>query len=94
MKAPTLTDRPTPRLLTAGQIAVKLGVPFHRVRYVIKARDIQPAAWSGNARVFDREALALIRQSLNGIDARRSRRPDDLDLANSTLFDLGEDDAA
>ncbi len=81
-----LTDerraRSSPRkLLSVGQIASKLGVPFHRVRYVLDTRPyIQPAARCGIARVFDREAVKLIRHQLKGIEARRTEQLPDLPL--------------
>ena len=37
---------------TIGVIAARLGVPKHRVEYVVKSRGIAPVAWAGNARVF------------------------------------------
>jgi len=61
----------TPRLNTIGQIAVNLGVPIHRVRYVIGTRThIQHCALAGKARLFDRLAVSQIRHELNAIDAR------------------------
>ena len=62
-----------PRLDTTGHIADKLGVPVHRVQYVVATRGITPAAYAGRLRLFDREALARIRYELNAIDARQSR---------------------
>ena len=61
------------QLLTLGVIANALGVPLHRVRYVLCTRPyIQPSARSGNIRVFNSQAVAMIRHELNAIDARRS----------------------
>ena len=61
-----------PRLDTPGRIAMKLGVPTHRVQYVITTRQIQPAAYAGRLRLFDRDAVARIRYELTAIEARRS----------------------
>ncbi|MCH8151116.1 MAG: hypothetical protein IH830_01930 [Planctomycetes bacterium] len=62
----------TPKLRTAGVIAAELGVPLHRVLHVLRTRQhIRPSARAGTLRLYDREALALIRHELNAIDARR-----------------------
>lgn len=39
-------------LPTVGVIARRLGVPLHKVEYVIRARRIEAAGRAGNARVF------------------------------------------
>lgn len=60
------------RLRTSGVLAADLDVPLHRVQYVLQTRDhIKPSARAGQLRLYDREALALIRHELNAIDARR-----------------------
>jgi hypothetical protein len=65
---------PVPRLRTLGVIAVELGEPLHRVRYVLRTRPyITPSALAGRLRLFDRAAVAMIRQALNAIDARGAR---------------------
>jgi hypothetical protein len=61
----------TPKLDTTGRIAGKLGVPLHRITYIIASRGIEPAAFAGRLRLYDREAVAIIRHELNAIDARR-----------------------
>jgi len=70
-------SREPPKLDTPGRIAAKLGVPVHRVQYVIARRRIEPAAYAGRLRLFNREAVARIRHELNAIDARRSEGADD-----------------
>jgi len=60
-----------PRLDTTGRIAERLGVPTYRVSYIVATRNIAPAAYAGNVRLFDREAVALIRHAIHTIDARR-----------------------
>ena len=61
------------RLRTPGVLAVDLDVPLHRVLYVLQSRDhIRPSARAGRLRLYDREALALIRHELNAIEARRA----------------------
>ncbi len=50
---------------TTGRIAQKLGVPLHRVTYILKTRKyIQPTARAGRVRVYDQEAIACIRHEL------------------------------
>lgn len=61
-----------PNLDTTGRIAGKLGVPLHRVNYIIRSRGLKPAALAGRLRLYDRETVAMIRHELNAIDARRS----------------------
>ena len=67
-----------PRLLTPGRIAEGLGVPLHRVLYVLRSRArICPSARAGTLRLFDKAAVAQIRHELNGIDARRAEKGGD-----------------
>jgi len=62
-----------PSLLTPGRIADELGVSLQRVVYVLATRrHICPAARAGTLRLFDRQAVAMIRHELNAMDARRS----------------------
>ena len=68
-----MTDRPVARLRTPGVLAADLDVPLHRVLYVLRTREhIAPSARAGQLRLYDREAVALIRHELNAIDARRA----------------------
>ena len=54
-------------------IAASLGEPLHRVLYVLRTRShIEPAARAGRLRLYDREAVAMLRHELNAIDARRA----------------------
>ena len=67
-----MTDRAVARLRTPGVLAADLDVPLHRVQYVLRSRaHITPSARAGRLRLYDREAVALIRHELNAIDARR-----------------------
>lgn len=63
---------PPPSLDTVGRIAERLGVPLHRVQYVVDRKGIKPTAFAGRLRLFDRAAVARIRHELNAIDARRA----------------------
>ena len=64
--------KPVPKLRTPGVLATDLDEPLHRVLYVLRTRrHIAPSARAGQLRLYDREAVALIRHELNAIDARR-----------------------
>lgn len=71
------THIPSPQLDTVGRIAHQLGVPIHRVQYVVQRHDIRPAAYAGHLRLFDRQGVARIRYELTAIDARRTGGHDD-----------------
>jgi hypothetical protein len=64
-----------PRLITAGVIANELRTPLHRVLRVLGTRPhIRPAARAGNLRLYNHQAVAMVRHEINAIDARRSRK--------------------
>lgn len=64
-----------PKLITPGVIADRLRVPLHRVQHILRSREhIQPVARAGTLRLYDRQAVAMVRHELNAIDARRSDR--------------------
>lgn len=66
-----------PSLLTPGRIASDLGVPIHRVLYILANRaHIRPTAKAGNIRLFSECAKAMVRHELNALDARRVDRPE------------------
>jgi len=61
-----------PRLRTPGVIAEELGESLQRVQYILRTRPhIQPAALAGRLRLYDRQAVAMIRHECHAIDARR-----------------------
>ncbi len=64
-----------PSMPTIGEIARRLGVPTHRVEYIIRARDIRPYGWAGNARVFDEATVNVIGAELNRIDTTKGMTP-------------------
>ena len=64
--------RMKPRLLTVGRVAEILGKSVSRIEYILRTRvDIEPSAFAGNARLFDRAALTRIRQELDAVESRR-----------------------
>ena len=70
-----MTARPIPRLITPGRIAAELNEPLHRVLHVLATRaHIQPAARAGTLRLYDRQAVAMVRHELHAIEARRGRK--------------------
>ena len=60
-----------PPLLTVGVIADRLGVPVHRVVYVVESRHISPAGRAGNANVFSEADAAHIESELRRIERDR-----------------------
>jgi hypothetical protein len=62
----------TPSMPTIGEIARRLGVPTHRVAYVIRARGIRPCGWAGNARVFDQAGVEAIASELERIGTAKN----------------------
>lgn len=70
-----MPNKSEPRLLSPGVIARQLKVPLHRVQNVLKTRPhIRPLARAGILRLYDRDAVAMVRHELNAIDARRDTR--------------------
>ena len=64
-----------PKIITPGVIAAELQVPLHRVLHVLATRQhIQPAGRAGTLRVFDREAVALVRLELADMEHKRKLR--------------------
>jgi hypothetical protein len=59
-------------LLTVGEIARRLDQPIHRVEYVLRSRNVAPAGWAGNSRVFVESDVAFVAAELRRIDDERS----------------------
>jgi hypothetical protein len=60
------------RLVTAADIAARLGQPPHRVSWILATRrHIRPAALAGAVRVYSTSVIALVQDELDRIDARR-----------------------
>jgi DNA-binding transcriptional MerR regulator len=55
--------------MTTGEIAIKYGVPVHRVLYLIRARGIEPVSRAGNSYVYDGADVERI-----GAELRRMRQ--------------------
>jgi len=69
-----MTKNTIPRLRTPGVIATETGAALSRVLYILETRPhIEPSAFAGRIRLYDRQAVALVRHELNAIDARRGR---------------------
>ena len=61
-----------PQLRTSGVIADEIGESLSRVSYVLRTRQhIQPTALAGRLRLYDRQAVAMVRHEINAIDAHR-----------------------
>lgn len=68
-----MSDKPITQLRTTGVIADLLDVPLYRVLYILKTRPhIQPSATAGIFRLYDKEAVALILDELQVIDASKN----------------------
>jgi len=60
-------------LLTVGELARVLGVPIHKVQYVLRTRAVKPSARVGNFRVFSQADAEYVASVLRRIDADRGR---------------------
>ena len=66
-----LTMKGPPQLWTTGRIAEDADTSRERVDYVARTRGIDPSAYAGSTRLFDREAVALIKYHLRKLNERR-----------------------
>ena len=57
--------------LTPGEIARRLGEPFHRVTHILATRDIKPIGRAGIVRIYSDDSLDRVRNELQAIDAKR-----------------------
>jgi hypothetical protein len=63
---------PPVQLVTAADIAARLGQPLRRVRWILATRHhIHPAARAGVVRVYSTAAIALVQNELDQIDRRK-----------------------
>jgi hypothetical protein len=67
-----VTER-VPVAPTIGEIARRLAVPIHRVEYIVRSRDLAPASWAGNCRVFSEADVTFIGAQIRRTDAERER---------------------
>ncbi len=65
---------PDSTLWTVTTIADRLGIPRHRVAYIIDARNIRAATLAGNARVFDDHTMARIEAELRRLASAEARQ--------------------
>lgn len=61
----------TNNFITAGTMAERLGVPIHKVQYILRTRQIEPAGKAGVLRVYSEEQLAEVAANLDAISARQ-----------------------
>jgi len=60
------------RLVTAADIAARLGQPPWRVRWILATRHhIRPAARAGTLRIYSTAVIALVQDEIDRIDLRR-----------------------
>jgi hypothetical protein len=50
--------------LTVGEMARRLDQPVHRITYIVRSRNIQPASRAGALRVFTEADLAVVAEAL------------------------------
>ena len=65
-------SQPVPSVPTVGEIARRIGVPVHRVEYVIRSRDLHPCGLAGHARVFTEADVAHIASEMRRIERDRN----------------------
>jgi len=80
-----------PQLRTPGVMATELGSSLSRVQYILRTRlHIQPTALAGRMRLYDRDAVAMVRYEMNAIDARMGQSADQ--NRNVSIFDRAKSD--
>ncbi|MGR3219111.1 MAG: hypothetical protein ACUZ8H_04740 [Candidatus Anammoxibacter sp.] len=52
------------KLLTTGEIAKKLNVPWYKVGYCLKRHEIKPTEIFGGRQLFDKEKVKLFAEKL------------------------------
>lgn len=57
--------------VAVGELVRRLGVPIHRVLYVIRSRGIRPVSKAGNARLFSEADAKRLASELRRIDAAK-----------------------
>jgi hypothetical protein len=73
-----------PRLITPGVIAEECKRPLHCVLHILATRPhIRPSARAGTLRLYDRQAVAMVRDELTAIEARRACRKGEPEMEGS-----------
>lgn len=62
------------RLLTLGQLAQRLGVSIHRVKYAIESYRIEPVTRIGIIRVWSEDDLPRIKSAISRVASNRGVR--------------------
>jgi hypothetical protein len=65
----------TPQLRTPGVIAAEVDAPLSRVLYVLKKLSIKPIGRAGILRLYDKEAVARVREAISEMDRRQAWLP-------------------
>jgi hypothetical protein len=69
---------PPVSLVTAAEIALRLGQPLRRVQWVLATRPhIRPAALAGTVRVYSTVAIAQVQDEIDRMDERRKGAGDE-----------------
>lgn len=63
-----------PKLLTLGQLAKRLNVSIHQLKYAIEQNNIEPVTRVGIIRVWSEENIPLIESALRRIAGRRNQQ--------------------
>jgi hypothetical protein len=67
-----VSPAPCVSLVTAAEIAARLGQSLRRVQWILATRHhIRPAARAGGVRVYSTSAIALVQDEIDKIDERR-----------------------
>jgi hypothetical protein len=63
---------PVPSLPTVGEIARRLNAPLHKVEYVLRSRQVQPAGRAGNSLVYSEADVQYVASELRRIEEERN----------------------
>ena len=61
----------TPEANTVGVISRRLGIPTHRVNYIVRTRGIRPASRAGMAHIYNEADVERIASEARRIDEDR-----------------------
>lgn len=61
------------QLLTVGGVAERLRARQWKIQYILKTRSIEPAARSGNLRLFGPDEIERIREAVAEMGERKGR---------------------